>query len=51
MINRIRKLLGLCVHEWGPWRSIKALDNIEVGRTRQCHRCSTYQSQFYPDGH
>jgi len=39
MINFIRRLLGLCVHEWNQWQDVMWLSDDTACQLRVCSKC------------
>lgn len=40
-IDRLRNLLGLCVHEWTQWEDVVC--NVQVSQQRRCTMCGRLQ--------
>ncbi len=44
MLNLLRRLLGLCAHEWGEWSEIRLLSHSKfVCQVRVCKLCNETQ--------
>ncbi len=59
MSNRIRKLLGMCVHDWNKWNFVVEswvehsliapnYENrfIKQAQTRTCKKCGLYEKKY-----
>ena len=61
MINRIRELLGLCVHDWSKWElgeetwgnynapiyGAELIDTFKkIKQTRRCKNCGEYEKKY-----
>lgn len=47
IINGLRRILGLCVHDYSDWVAAKAWSNeaggLKLAQTRRCKKCGYYQ--------